>query len=74
MSVSIRVDNRYESSPTVLKIVVMVLAVISVIVALIALAQLDRILGYHRRIGRAPVPGGTRSSRGPPTWSSPPSC
>ncbi|MGV6991991.1 MULTISPECIES: arabinosyltransferase domain-containing protein [Gordonia] len=51
MSVSIRVDNRYESSPTVLKIVVMVLAVISVIVALIALAQLDRILGYHRRIG-----------------------
>ncbi|MDH3061600.1 arabinosyltransferase domain-containing protein, partial [Gordonia alkanivorans] len=41
----------YESSPTVLKIIVMVLAVISVIVALVALALLDRIQGYHRRIG-----------------------
>ncbi|WP_461416707.1 arabinosyltransferase domain-containing protein [Gordonia sp. GN26] len=51
MSVSIVVDNRYESSPTVLKIIVMVLAVISVIVALVALALLDRIQGYHRRIG-----------------------
>ncbi|GAB91888.1 arabinosyltransferase domain-containing protein [Gordonia rhizosphera] len=52
MHVHVQIDNRYVSSPTVLKLIVMILAVIAVAVALAALAVLDRIYGYHRRIGR----------------------
>ncbi|WP_376740534.1 arabinosyltransferase domain-containing protein [Gordonia paraffinivorans] len=51
LAVSIGIDNRYESSPTVLKLVVMILAAISVIVAVVALSLLDRIQGMHRRVG-----------------------
>ncbi|MDL9937655.1 arabinosyltransferase domain-containing protein [Gordonia sp. ABSL1-1] len=46
----VQIDNRYESSPSAIKLVVMALAVIAVIVALIALFLLDRIHGYHRRV------------------------
>ncbi|MDY6809210.1 MAG: arabinosyltransferase domain-containing protein [Actinomycetota bacterium] len=52
MRVHVKIDNRYVSSPTVLKLVVMVIAVIAVLVALVALGLLDRIHGYHRRIGQ----------------------
>ncbi|WP_232016942.1 arabinosyltransferase domain-containing protein [Gordonia insulae] len=51
LRVHVQIDNRYVSSPTVLKLIVMVLAVISVLVALIALFLLDRLYGYQRRIG-----------------------
>ncbi|MFI8772536.1 arabinosyltransferase domain-containing protein [Gordonia sp. NPDC062954] len=51
LRVQVQIDNRYVSSPTTLKLIVMVLAVIAVLVALIALGLLDRIHGYHRRIG-----------------------
>lgn len=52
MRVHTVVDNRYVSSPSVLKLIVMVLAVIAVLVALVALGLLDRVYGYHRRIGQ----------------------
>ncbi|MEO9329216.1 arabinosyltransferase domain-containing protein [Gordonia sp. B21] len=51
LEVSIRIDNRYETSPTALKLAVMILAAIAVVVSVIALAFLDRIQGHHRRIG-----------------------
>ncbi|MGW9266856.1 arabinosyltransferase domain-containing protein, partial [Gordonia terrae] len=51
LRVQVTIDNRYESSPSVLKIVVMVLAALSVLIAVVALGLLDRIGGYHRRIG-----------------------
>ncbi|WP_234353823.1 arabinosyltransferase domain-containing protein [Gordonia iterans] len=44
---AITVDNRYESTATVLKIVVMALAVIATLVALFALYCLDRLRGYR---------------------------
>lgn len=52
MRVHITIDNRYVSSPSVLKLIVMVAAVLAVLVALVALGMLDRIHGYHRRIGQ----------------------
>ncbi|MGC4960604.1 arabinosyltransferase domain-containing protein [Gordonia sp. DT101] len=52
LRVHVQIDNRYVSSPTVLKLIVMVLAVIAVLVALVALYLLDRAHGHHRRIGR----------------------
>ncbi|MFW0786231.1 arabinosyltransferase domain-containing protein [Gordonia sp. CPCC 206044] len=51
LRVHVQIDNRYVSSPTVLKLVVMILAVLAVLVALVALYLLDRIHGHHRRIG-----------------------
>ncbi|WP_288812115.1 arabinosyltransferase domain-containing protein [uncultured Gordonia sp.] len=51
LRVQVAIDNRYESSPSILKIIVMVLATLSVLVAVVALGLLDRIGGYHRRIG-----------------------
>lgn len=46
----VRIDNRYASSPTPLKVVVMVLAVIAVVVSLIALHILDRQSGRSHRL------------------------
>ncbi|MGW0039604.1 arabinosyltransferase domain-containing protein [Gordonia sp. NPDC003376] len=54
LRVHIEIDNRYASSPTLLKRIVMILAVLCVVVALITLALLDRIHGHHRRIGPRP--------------------
>ncbi|WP_238420874.1 arabinosyltransferase domain-containing protein [Gordonia sp. 'Campus'] len=51
MQVRVSIDNRYESSPSILKIIVMALGVVAVIVAVIALGVLDHRGGYHRRIG-----------------------
>lgn len=42
----IDVDNRYESSPSALKVIAMVIAVLATVVALFALWCLDRIHGY----------------------------
>lgn len=44
---TITVDNRYESSATILKIIVMVIAVLATLVALFALYCLDRLRGYR---------------------------
>ncbi|NMO02969.1 arabinosyltransferase [Gordonia sp. TBRC 11910] len=48
----IDIDNRYASSPTILKLLVMILGVLAVVVSLVALYLLDRIGGYHRNVGR----------------------
>ena len=52
MRVDIRIDNRYESSPTTLKTVLMVLAVLAVIVSLVALFMLDRMSDDVRQRAR----------------------
>ncbi|NED66968.1 arabinosyltransferase, partial [Streptomyces sp. SID10244] len=62
LRVHVQIDNRYVSSPTVLKLIVMVLAVIAVLVALVALYLLDRAHGHHRRIGRR-ADDGSRPNR-----------
>ncbi|OBA41615.1 arabinosyltransferase domain-containing protein [Gordonia sp. 852002-51296_SCH5728562-b] len=51
LSARIVVDDRFDSSPSVIKWLVMIVGVLAAIVALAALAQLDRIHGYHRRVG-----------------------
>ncbi|WP_439031140.1 arabinosyltransferase domain-containing protein [Gordonia terrae] len=51
MQVRVSIDNRYESSPSISKIIVMVLGVIAVIVSVLALGVLDHRGGYHRRVG-----------------------
>ena len=53
MRVEVTIDNRYASSPSTVKLIVMILAVLSTVVALIALYRLDAAFGYHRRVGRA---------------------
>ncbi|MCF8609234.1 arabinosyltransferase domain-containing protein [Gordonia sp. HY285] len=50
MHARIDVDNRYESSPTALKIVAMVIAVLATLLALFALWCLDRVHGYTARL------------------------
>ncbi|AFA71496.1 cell wall arabinan synthesis protein [Gordonia polyisoprenivorans VH2] len=47
----VQIDNRYESTPSVLKLLVMILAVLCVVVSLGALFWLDRLGGYRRRVG-----------------------
>ncbi|GEE00422.1 putative arabinosyltransferase A [Gordonia spumicola] len=52
MHARVDVDNRYESSPSALKVAVMVIAVLATVIALIALWRLDRdALGATRRAG-----------------------
>ncbi|MDL9937656.1 arabinosyltransferase domain-containing protein [Gordonia sp. ABSL1-1] len=51
LAVRIDVDNRFESSPSVLKLLVMILGVIAAIVTFVAIAVLDVRRGYHRRVG-----------------------
>lgn len=46
MRAHIQIDNRYESTPSVLKIIAMVVAVLAAAVALFALWCLDRVNGY----------------------------
>ncbi|QMT01834.1 arabinosyltransferase domain-containing protein [Gordonia jinghuaiqii] len=50
--VRIEIDDRFDSSPSVLKWLVMIVGVIAAIVAFVAVGRLDRIHGYHRRVGR----------------------
>ncbi|WP_238420868.1 arabinosyltransferase domain-containing protein [Gordonia sp. 'Campus'] len=52
LDVRIEIDDRFDSSPTALKWIVMIVGVIAAIVALVAVGRLDRIHGYHRRVGR----------------------
>lgn len=52
LAVHIDVDNRFESSPSWIKLLVMIIGVLAVIVAFVAIAALDVAHGYHRRIGR----------------------
>ncbi|AZG46834.1 arabinosyltransferase domain-containing protein [Gordonia insulae] len=55
LAVRVDVDNRFESSPSVLKLLVMILGVLAVLVTFVAIAALDVAHGYHRRIGRVDV-------------------
>lgn len=62
MRSEITIDNRYESSASLLKIIVMVIAVIATLVALFALYRLDVLRGYRgppalRARRRAGAPG-----------------
>ena len=52
LSVVTTVDNRFDSSPTAIKAIVLVLGLIAIVISLVCLALLDRIDGYHRRIGK----------------------
>ncbi|MFT4125577.1 MAG: arabinosyltransferase domain-containing protein [Gordonia sp. (in: high G+C Gram-positive bacteria)] len=52
LAAHVDVDSRFDSSPSALKLVVMVLAVLAVTVSLVCLLLLDRAAGYRARIGR----------------------
>ncbi|GAB18781.1 putative arabinosyltransferase [Gordonia effusa NBRC 100432] len=49
----IAIDNRYETSPSILKLLVMILGALCVAASLVALYLLDRIGGYHRTVGNS---------------------
>ncbi|GAA2061233.1 arabinosyltransferase domain-containing protein [Williamsia deligens] len=51
LRVDVGVDSRYSSSPTVLKLLVMIVGIVAVALALLALARLDWLGGHHRRVG-----------------------
>lgn len=50
MHARIDVDNRYESTPTALKIIAMIIALVATVVALWALWRLDRLSGHTARL------------------------
>ncbi|GAA1480066.1 arabinosyltransferase EmbA [Gordonia sinesedis] len=52
LAVRVVVDNRFDSSPSTIKWVVMIVGVLAAVVALVALGLLDHRFGYHRRVGR----------------------
>lgn len=52
LAVRVVVDNRFDSSPTILKWFVMIAGLLAAVIALAALALLDHRFGYHRRVGR----------------------
>ncbi|GAB20236.1 putative arabinosyltransferase [Gordonia effusa NBRC 100432] len=52
LRVHIDVDNRFDSSPSLIKLLVMVVGVIAAIISLIAVGRLDVLRGYHRRVGK----------------------
>ena len=51
LRVDVGIDSRFASTPTVLKLLVMIIGIIAVALALIALARLDWLGGHHRRVG-----------------------
>lgn len=53
LSARIVIDNRFDSSPTAIKSLVMIVGILAAIIALIAVWMLDRIHGYHRRFARS---------------------
>ncbi len=59
----ITVDNRYESTPSILKIIVMVIAVVATALALFALFCLDGLGGYRVRRASARLTTWVRSFR-----------
>lgn len=52
LSAHIEIDTRFDSTPSIVKIIAMVLGVLAVLISLVALALLDWQGGYHRRVGR----------------------
>ncbi|MGV9709684.1 arabinosyltransferase domain-containing protein [Gordonia sp. NPDC003424] len=52
LSVHLDIDNRFDTSPTWIKLLVMIVGVLAVIACLVAIAVLDVANGYHRRVGR----------------------
>jgi arabinosyltransferase A len=51
LSVTTVVDTRFANSPTLIKQLVLIVGIIAVVVSLICLGLLDRLGGYHRRVG-----------------------
>ncbi|MBE7193351.1 arabinosyltransferase domain-containing protein [Gordonia polyisoprenivorans] len=51
MAARIAVDNRFDTTPSAIKLTVMILGVLAALVAAVAVAALDILGGYHRRIG-----------------------
>ncbi|MBA4024952.1 MAG: arabinosyltransferase [Gordonia sp.] len=52
LSVTTVVDTRFANSPSVIKLLAMIVGVIAVLTSLVSLALLDRIGGYHRLVGK----------------------
>ncbi|WAC57826.1 arabinosyltransferase domain-containing protein [Gordonia sp. SL306] len=52
LAVHVDIDNRFDTGPSVLKLIVMIVGLIAAATAFIAIAILDVRNGYHRRIGR----------------------
>lgn len=52
LAVHIDVDNRFDTTPSILKLIVMILGILAAIITFIAIAALDDAHGYHRRVGR----------------------
>ncbi len=52
LAVHVDIDNRFETSPSILKLLVMIVGVLAAAVTFVAIAALDLIHGYHRRVGR----------------------
>ncbi|MET9201913.1 arabinosyltransferase domain-containing protein [Gordonia sp. NPDC003585] len=52
LAVRVDIDNRFDTSPTVLKLLVMILGILAAVLAFVATAVLDVRGGYHRRVGR----------------------
>lgn len=52
LSATIVFDTRFESSPSGLKLLAIVIGAMAVIASLVSLAMLDRVHGYARRVGR----------------------
>ena len=50
LRVDVQIENRFESGPSILKILAMVIAVVATLVALFALWCLDRLGGYRGRL------------------------
>ncbi|MCX6468771.1 MAG: arabinosyltransferase domain-containing protein [Corynebacteriales bacterium] len=51
LRVDVGIDNRYASSPSAIKLAVMIIGILAIALALVALARLDWLGGHHRRIG-----------------------
>lgn len=51
LSITTEVDTRFANSPSTIKLLAMIVGVIAVLVSLVCLGLLDRIGGYHRRVG-----------------------
>lgn len=53
LSAHLDIDNRFDTSPTWIKLLVMILGLLAAVVSFVAIGVLDVANGYHRRIGRA---------------------
>ncbi|MGC5247044.1 arabinosyltransferase domain-containing protein [Gordonia sp. DT219] len=55
VSAHLEIDNRFDTSPSAIKLAVMIIGILAAVVAFIAIAALDVLGGYHRRVGRIDV-------------------